>query len=409
MKVLFYGTYPNQGIGYSKIANKITNFLAEQQNIDLYYFGISNFIKKEQEVNRPINSNIKFIDAYKEEKKLGNDELYGVNVFTTFIDKIKPDIIFVYNDMIVISRLFNELIKYYEKNTKTAKIYTYLDIVYEYQRLDMLNHIFNISDKIFVFSDFWKEHLSYILVKNDKIEVLYHGIEKEIFKKEDKLLSKKQCGLSEDSFVILNSNRNTYRKANDITISSFLKFLKLTRMNDKVKLFLNCSLQSPSGYDIMAIINLECIQLSIDYNTVINNHIFIFQDIPNDEKMNYLYNASEIGINTCLGEGFGLCNIEHASIGKPQIISQVGAFNDIFEDVGVYSFVKPEIKYYCPKHTDDHGGYLEFCNSDDFAKLMFDMFNNYDQYHSVYEKFSNKLLLKYDWNTILNNMYEYFQ
>ena len=159
----------------------------------------------------------------------------------------------------------------------------------------------------------------------------------------------------------------------------------------------------------MAIINLECIQLSIDYNTVINNHIFIFQDIPNDEKMNYLYNASEIGINTCLGEGFGLCNIEHASIGKPQIISQVGAFNDIFKDVGVYSFVKPEIKYYCPKHTDDHGGYLEFCNSDDFAKLMFDMFNNYDQYHSVYEKFSNKLLLKYDWNTILNNMYEHFQ
>ena len=67
MKVLFYGIYPNQGIGYSKIANKITNFLSEQNNIDLYYFGISNFIKKEQEVNRPINSNIKFIDAYKEE------------------------------------------------------------------------------------------------------------------------------------------------------------------------------------------------------------------------------------------------------------------------------------------------------------------------------------------------------
>ena len=409
MKVLFYGTYPNQGIGYSKIANKITNFLSEQKNIDLYYFGISNFIKKEQEVNRPINSNIKFIDAYKEEKKLGNDELYGVNVFTTFIDKIKPDIIFIYNDMIVISRLFNELIKYYEKNTKTAKIYTYLDIVYEYQRLDMLNHIFNMSDKIFVFSDFWKEHLSHILVKNDKIEVLYHGIEKEVFKKEDKLFSKKQCGLSEDSFVILNSNRNTYRKANDITIAAFLKFLKLTRMNKNVKLFLNCSLQSPSGYDIMAIINLECIQLQLDYDIVVNNHIFMFQNLPNYEKMNYLYNASEIGINTCLGEGFGLCNIEHASIGKPQIISQVGAFNDIFKDVDVYSFVKPQFKYYCPKHVDDHGGYLEFCNSDDFSNLMFDMFNNYDKYQSVYENFSNKLLLKYDWNTILNNMYEHFQ
>ncbi len=43
------------------------------------------------------------------------DKLYGLNVFTTFINKIKLDIIFIYNDMVVISRLFNELIKYYEK------------------------------------------------------------------------------------------------------------------------------------------------------------------------------------------------------------------------------------------------------------------------------------------------------
>ena len=107
MRVLFYGTYPDQGIGYSKISNKITNFLSSRDGVELYYFGISNFISDEKRVKRDINCNIKFIDAYAEEKKLGNNELFGVNVFTTFIDSVKPDIIFIYNDMVVVSRLFN--------------------------------------------------------------------------------------------------------------------------------------------------------------------------------------------------------------------------------------------------------------------------------------------------------------
>ena len=43
-----------------------------------------------------------------------------------------------------------------------------------------------------------------------------------------------------------------------------------------------------------------------------------------DEDINRLYNACEIGLNTCSGEGFGLCNFEQGYIGRPQVVSRVG-------------------------------------------------------------------------------------
>ena len=70
MKVLFYATYPNQGIGYSKIGNKISNYLAEV-GFEVYYFGISNFIGDKEKITRNIHPDIKFIDAIAEENKKG--------------------------------------------------------------------------------------------------------------------------------------------------------------------------------------------------------------------------------------------------------------------------------------------------------------------------------------------------
>ena len=62
MKILFVASYPNQPIGYSKVANKISNFLAEK-GAEVHYFGFSNF--PESTIERYIHPNIKFIDAIK--------------------------------------------------------------------------------------------------------------------------------------------------------------------------------------------------------------------------------------------------------------------------------------------------------------------------------------------------------
>ena len=176
MIILFFASYPTLPIGYARIGNILSNYLAEQ-NHTVYYLGISNF--NVNNVDRYIHPNIKMIDALVEEKKNNSNELYGVNVICDLIDKIKPDFLFLYNDIIVISRIFNNFI---EKNiTVNFKIFTYLDLVYEYEKIELVNHVNHFSDLIIVFSDCWKNNLINMGVNEKKIDVLPHGFDTNIF------------------------------------------------------------------------------------------------------------------------------------------------------------------------------------------------------------------------------------
>ena len=136
MKILFFASDPNLSIGYSRIGNILTNYLSKTGH-KIYYFAISNF--KTNLIDRYIDPNITIIDALEEEKKLGNNELYGVNSICDQIEKIQPDILFLYNDIIVISRIFNNFIE--KKIEKNFKIYTYLDLVYPYEKINLIKHV----------------------------------------------------------------------------------------------------------------------------------------------------------------------------------------------------------------------------------------------------------------------------
>jgi hypothetical protein len=51
------------------------------------------------------------------------------------------------------------------------------------------------------------------------------------------------------------------------------------------------------------------------------------------EKLNQVYNSADIGINTCIGEGWGLVNTEHAATGVAQLVPDHTSFKEIFHDV----------------------------------------------------------------------------
>jgi glycosyltransferase involved in cell wall biosynthesis len=402
MKILFYASYPNLGIGYSRIANIISNYLAEK-NHEIYYIGISNF--NENMCDRYIHPNIILIDALKEEKSKGNNELYGVNVICDYIIKIKPDIVFIYNDIIVISRILNNFIK--NNIQKNFKLYIYLDLVYKFEKLNLINHIDKFADIIFVFSEYWKNNLIKIGINKNKIDILSHGIDNRIFHPIDRNIARKQFNFEANDFIILNTNRNNYRKCIDKTIDSFIKFLKIKNMNKNIKLFLNMNLEegpTQTGYDVLNLIQISCITNKIDYTTVIQNHIYKNNGkILSDEMLNYLYNSCDIGINTCMGEGFGLCNLEHGSLGKPQIISKVGGLNDIFSND--YSIlVEPITEIYVPNILDFHGGYLEICSTDDFTNGMIKYYDNHELMETHGDLSKKILNEKYNWENILYSL-----
>lgn len=388
MKILFYASYPTLTVGYAKVGNVISNYLATLPNdivSEIYYFGISKFKGNHTCDNRKIHPRIKMIDVLEEELKIGSSEVYGVDIIEEWLNKIKPDVFIIYNDIVVTCRLFNSLLNFRKENKDTTKFVCYIDLVYPYEKLEQIEHMDRNSDMIITFSEYWKKNLVEMGVSENKIRILHHGItDNYLFPIEKsearKMIDKSGEVVREDDFLILNTNRNSYRKATDITIASFIHFLKSTGMNPRVKLYLNCFLLSESGYDIVSVIKTECIKQKVSFEDIFKgNHIITSSDSPGslpDERVNALYNASDVGINTCLGEGFGLCNVEHAFLKRPQIVPEVGAFIDIFKGKPFCKTVKPVCELSVSTNLDAHNGYISICTKESYAEALEFYFKN---------------------------------
>jgi hypothetical protein len=48
------------------------------------------------------------------------------------------------------------------------------------------------------------------------------------------------------------------------------------------------------------------------------------------DKLNLVYNTCDVGVNTCIGEGWGLVNFEHAATRTAQIVPDHTSLKEIF-------------------------------------------------------------------------------
>jgi glycosyltransferase involved in cell wall biosynthesis len=383
-------THPNQGTGYARVANKLTNHLAKQGH-EIFFFAFQNFPGQEIK-DRFIDPRIKFIDAI--ELDPISPKGFGDKAIVPSFEEEKPDVLFLYNDLPVTYSVL-KLLEHCKH--KDYKVISYLDIVYKWEDVEKFNYIKTKIDTLYVFLNCWKEHLvNDLKFDESKVEVLLHGIETNDFKKLDTIESKKKLGFNEDDFIVLNLNRNSYRKQWFITIQAFIKFLIKTDMNPKVKLFCSCILKTDDGFDIEKLVITECMKHNLDPQNILNNHIFHNPTalFSSEEKINLIYNACDVGINTTCGEGFGLTNMEHGILGKPQIVSGVPALK---ETLGKHAIIiEPKIKM-TMSNFESHGGEFELCDSQDFANALFNVYN----FYSESENLKNHIQEKYNWEKIL--------
>jgi glycosyltransferase involved in cell wall biosynthesis len=54
-----------------------------------------------------------------------------------------------------------------------------------------------------------------------------------------------------------------------------------------------------------------------------------------DERLNLIYNACDVGVNTARAEGWGLVSFEHAATGAAQVVPGHGACLELWSDAGV--------------------------------------------------------------------------
>jgi glycosyltransferase involved in cell wall biosynthesis len=70
--------------------------------------------------------------------------------------------------------------------------------------------------------------------------------------------------------------------------------------------------------------------------------------VATDDDLNLLYNACDVGINTSMGEGWGLVTIEHGATGAPQIVPDHTACGELWSGRGE---LIPPARSYVPEFS----------------------------------------------------------
>ena len=114
-----------------------------------------------------------------------------------------------------------------------------------------------------------------------------------------------------DAFLVLNANRNCLRKRIERTLEGFAAFAS---GHPDAYLYLHMG-TTDSGCDVLGLAS----RLGIA-DRVVLSHREPHHPAVSDDRLNLIYNACDVGINTSTGEGWGLVTFEHAATGALQIV-----------------------------------------------------------------------------------------
>lgn len=408
MRIAFYASYPDQPIGYSKVAYRVSNYIASRPEVTAFlYIGTGN-VPESRLTNRHINPKIQFLDILAEEAQRGIQDGYGPALIQDILTEFQPTLFFIYNDIIVTCRIFNALLSFRAQSPQ-VKFVSYLDLVYPFQRPDYVRHVDRNVDKLFVFSECWRQNVIAMGVPANKVHVFQHGFTDDLFFPVPKDLARSFLGLDPSSFLVLNTNRNTYRKCQDITVGGFLEFYRRLDPDKRphVKLFLNCALTTTSGYDIRDLVEVECLKRGLSANDILTTNVLQLQNSGclSDETLNYLMNAADIGVNTGCGEGFGLCNLEHGGVGRPQIVAGVGALQDTYS--GFQDSIVLPVRYSmrAPNSLDAHSGDLHYISANDFADALMAYYSNRSLMEEHGARLGERIRSQFAWDALLETFW----
>jgi glycosyltransferase involved in cell wall biosynthesis len=322
---------------------------------------------------------------------------FGEQRIREIVEKEKPDLIFIMNDLWILNELYRQIQDIHK--TRAFKFVGYYPMD-SYGWTGCILDTMNDWDASICYTEFGAKEV--VAAGYQKpIAVIPHGVTKGQFYPMDKSDARKRLGLSDDIFVVFNGNRNQFRKRIDITVEAFAKFAK-----DKpdTQLYLHMGLKD-QGWDLMPMFARAMGREGLDPNGRI---ILTAQSEgpPNVEVdfLNAIYNAADVGVNTCKGEGHGLVNHEHAGCRVAQVVPDHTSTKEIFEGAG--RLIRCD-------HVDVDTNYareMPCPSADHLAEILTDLYENREKLDETarlcYERATSPC---YDWDNIAPQFAGLFQ
>lgn len=362
MKIVLCATHPWNTNGYSLVMYNLAKRICDYEDVEkVYYFGFQNGSGDASRNKRRLPDKVEVYDvlANEEPRKQG----FGDDLVKDYVAQRDPDVVVVSNDSIVVERMTAKLA---EIPDRRFKVIVYQDLVYEHMRERFVDQLNTRVDRVLAFTPYWKRHLEDQGVTTP-VDVLRHAFDPREKFPVDRKLARRYFGIKDTDFIILNLNRNQPRKRWDICLKAYAEFLSLHR-GEAIKLLIGTAPQG--SWDLLSIFKRELEKRGMTIEEG-RKHLVVV-DAPqrlSDEDVNILMNCADIGISASDGEGFGLCNFEHAALGCPQVVSEVGGHKDFFTSERAF-VCRPTIAYYVDRTRDGVGGEAQMIDYRDMVEGM---------------------------------------
>ena len=322
---------------------------------------------------------------------------FGEDRIREVVEKEKPDIVFTINDMWIINEQYKRIKDLHDQKLFKFVGYAPMD---SYGWTGCLDETANDWDGIISYTEFGAHEFIRGGIKKP-ITIIPHGITANQFYPMDKAEARKRLNLRDDIFIVFNGNRNQFRKRIDITVEGFAKFAK-----DKpdTYLYLHMGLKD-QGWDIMPLFARAMQREGIDPN----GRIILTAQTggpPNVEVefLNTIYNAVDVGVNTCKGEGWGLVSHEHAACRVAQVVPNHTSCKEIFEGYG--RLIRCD-------HVDVDTNYsreMPCPSSDHLAAVLTDLYEDKEKREATAELcYLRATDERFNWDTIAHQFGEVFQ
>jgi glycosyltransferase involved in cell wall biosynthesis len=262
--------------------------------------------------------------------------LEGGDVFAAFqaerlIQEIDPGLVFILHDIWMFEHYLKVLGPYRDR----AKIVAYIPLdgkIAEESAAAPLRQ----ADRIVVYTEFAREQFEQAFHRlaepegdsaSPPVDVIPHGIDRDCFFPFPELVkasfqshgrteAKKKVfgGLpdAQNSFIVLNASRPDRRKRVDLTIEGFARFAENKPAN--VRLCLHHAIMGERERELIPSLIRK---FGLEARAYLNP---LGGGVRKDDELNLLYNACDVGINTSMGEGWGLVSFEHGAAGAAQIV-----------------------------------------------------------------------------------------
>lgn len=397
-RIAIFGTHPQQFNGYSKVVYELckatVDMKAEAADIDLHVFGFQRFHNHPAH-RTDVPAEVTVYDAFAHEEPKSSG--FGITQAREYVERIRPDMVIVFNDMMVLTSVVNELKT--AKNRADFKLVAYIDQVYLCQRRAFIDIVNQNCDAAIAFTPQWRDSILWQGLTL-KTYVLDHGINPTSYYPIPRKLARRFYGINDTDFLVLNLNRNQPRKRWDTCMQAFAEVIA-RRPEAPIKLVVATQMQG--AWDLLELLRRELRKRNVPDADAVAQERIVVPGHPQqltDEETNALLNIADIGINTCDGEGFGLCNFEQAALGIPQVVPNLGGFLHVFEHEKTALMVQPVTSIYIDTSRDGVGGEALLTKSADYADAILRLYDDEALRAELGKAGRAHILAKFPWSRV---------